>query len=294
MVSEIIINEDLEEKINYPDRRWPHVILHTSLSETLLGYIPLHWHYALQFMYVTNGVIKVKLAENTLEIHEGEGLFINSNVVHEIRDANEGARFYCWNIGLPNVTEYINFTYVSRIVDQAQSIPFIKLIPKGEENVSLLRRIERVGHIYLSQRDYYQLQILSEFYQCLNHLLNIFDQYEQINQYFFDPRVKQCIQYLQSHYYKKVKLSELSHMVHMSEAETIKLFKRFAGDTPFNFLQNYRLEQSAKQLMYHHKNVTEVEMDCGFSTTSYFIQNFKQKYSLTPKQFQIKYAKYLK
>ena len=101
-----------------------------------------------------------------------EGLFINSNVVHEIRDANEGARLYCWN-GLPNVTEYINFTYVSRIVDQAQSIPFIKLIPKGEENVSLLRRIERVGHIYLSQRDYYQLQILSEFYQCLNHLLNI-------------------------------------------------------------------------------------------------------------------------
>lgn len=95
-------------------------------------------------MYVTNGVIKVKLAENTLEIHEGEGLFINSNVVHEIRDANEGARLYCWNIGLPNVTEYINFTYVSRIVDQAQSIPFIKLIPKGEENVSLLRRIERV------------------------------------------------------------------------------------------------------------------------------------------------------
>ena len=39
MVSEIIINEDLEEKINYPDRRW-YVILHTSLSETLLGYIP--------------------------------------------------------------------------------------------------------------------------------------------------------------------------------------------------------------------------------------------------------------
>ena len=33
-------------------------------------------------MYVTNGVIKVKIAENTLEIHEGEGLFINSNVVH--------------------------------------------------------------------------------------------------------------------------------------------------------------------------------------------------------------------
>ena len=32
MVSEIIINEDLEEKINYPDRRWPHVILHVGFG----------------------------------------------------------------------------------------------------------------------------------------------------------------------------------------------------------------------------------------------------------------------
>ena len=93
------------------------------------------------------------------------------------------ARFYCWNIGLPNVTEHINFTYVSRIVNQAQSIPFIKLIPKDEENVSLLRRIEIVGHIYLSHRDYYQLQILANFINVKSSL-NIFDQYEQINQYF--------------------------------------------------------------------------------------------------------------
>ena len=52
-------------------------------------------------MYVTNGVIKVKLAENTLEIHEGEGLFINSNVVHEIRDANEGALSIVGTLGCP-------------------------------------------------------------------------------------------------------------------------------------------------------------------------------------------------
>ena len=52
-------------------------------------------------MYVTNGVIKVKLAENTLEIHEGEGLFINSNVVHEIRDANEARVSIAGTLGCP-------------------------------------------------------------------------------------------------------------------------------------------------------------------------------------------------
>ena len=151
-------------------------------------------------MYVTNGVIKVKLAENTLEIHEGKDYLLIQTLYMKFVTRMKARVSIAGT--LPNVTEYINFTYVSRIVNQAQSIPFIKLIPKDEENVSLLRRIEIVGHIYLSQRDYYQLQILSEFYQCLNHLLNIFDQYEQINQY-FDPRVKQCIEYLQSHYQKK-------------------------------------------------------------------------------------------
>ena len=43
MVSKIIINEDLEEKINYPDRRWPHVILHTSLVR----------HYSDIYLYIS-------------------------------------------------------------------------------------------------------------------------------------------------------------------------------------------------------------------------------------------------
>ena len=57
--------------------------------------------------------------------------------------------------------------------------------------------------------------------------------------------------------------------------------------TPFQYLLHYRLKKGAKQLKLTHNNVTEVAMDCGFSTTSYFIQMFKDKYKVTPKQFQL-------
>ncbi|MEW4415743.1 helix-turn-helix transcriptional regulator [Staphylococcus capitis] len=73
----------------------------------------------------------------------------------------------------------------------------------------------------------------------------------------------------------------------ISSSETIKLFKRYVGMTPFQYLLHYRLEKCAKQLKLTHNNVTEVAMDCGFSTTSYFIQMFKDKYKVTPKQFQL-------
>ena len=62
---------------------------------------------------------------------------------------------------------------------------------------------------------------------------------------------------------------------------------RYVGMTPFQYLLHYRLEKGAKQLKLTHNNVTEVAMDCGFSTTSYFIQMFKDKYKVTPKQFQL-------
>ncbi|MCC4221820.1 AraC family transcriptional regulator [Staphylococcus saprophyticus] len=48
-----------------------------------------------------------------------------------------------------------------------------------------------------------------------------------------------------------------------------------------------RLERSIS-ILYNLRSysITEVDMTCGFLTTSYFIQVFKNKYGITPKQFQ--------
>ena len=60
----------------------------------------------------------------------------------------------------------------------------------------------------------------------------------------------------------------------------------FSIFTPLSF------EKAAKQLTLTSNNVTEVAMGYGFSTTSYFIQVFKEKYHVTPKQFQLLHNKY--
>ena len=105
-----------------------------------------------------------------------------------------------------------------------------------------------------------------------------------INDYFFDPRVKDCINYIQEHYEHKIGMRDLSEISKISNSETIKLFKicrshAFSIFTPLSFgpQSNSRFSN----------NVTEVAMGYGFSTTSYFIQVFKEKYHVTPKQFQL-------
>ena len=199
-------------------------------------------------MYVTNGVIKVKLAENTLEIHEGKDYLLIQTLY---------MKFVTRMKARVSIVEHCcpmsrNISILLMLVELliTQSIPFIKLIPKGEENVSLLRRIERVGTYLLITKRLLSTANSKRILSMSKSSLNILIMNKSINISLIQE-LNNVLNTLQSHYHK-VQLSELSHMVHMSEAETIKLFKRFVG-TRHSILQNYRLEQSAKQLMYHHK-----------------------------------------
>ena len=46
------------------------------------GFRVMHWHEDIQFIYVLEGEIEVVTFENRTALHEGEGCFINKNVVH--------------------------------------------------------------------------------------------------------------------------------------------------------------------------------------------------------------------
>lgn len=287
MTINIKLKDNLEEVIQYPDVLWQHVILHTKLNQTILGYIPLHWHNDLQLTVVTHGKINIKIAGQNVILKENEGLFINTNIVHEIEDKEEDASFYCWNIGLPDATDYVNFKYVNEIINQIDFHPFMKLTTEIQDERILIEKVKHVGGLFEERGAHYQLNILSEYYVCLKQLITLIDRDQSINDYFFDPRVKDCINYIQEHYEHKIGMHDLSNVSEISNSETIKLFKKYVGLTPFQYLLHYRLEKAAKQLTLTSNNVTEVAMGCGFSTTSYFIQVFKEKYHVTTKQFQL-------
>lgn len=287
MYNEIIVGETNEELIQYPDKQWKHVILHTTLNKTLLGYIPLHWHNALQFIYVIKGELDIVITDKTISICQKDGMFINLNVVHEIRGRLANTEYFCWNIELPETTNYIEYSYVSKIINNTKYIPYIHLSASISNQKKLLQNIENVGEIYEQSQPHFKLDITIKYYEMLKELMNILENETGHIDYYFDTRVKQLIEYIQEHFNSKITLESLSRHIHMSQSETIKLFKQHVNQTPIQYLLNVRLEQSISMLYrLSSYSITEVAMTCGFSTTSYFIQVFKNKYGITPKQFQ--------
>ena len=55
------------------------------------------------------------------------------------------------------------------------------------------------------------------------------------------------------------------------------------------YVNGIRISESERLLVTTNKSITDIALDVGFSTTSYFIERFKKQIHLTPKQFRKNY-----
>ena len=52
------------------------------------------------------------------------------------------------------------------------------------------------------------------------------------------------------------------------------------------YVMGLRLEHAEKQLRSTDHSITQIAYDCGFHNASAFIENFRQKHGLTPRQYR--------
>ena len=72
----------------------------------------------------------------------------------------------------------------------------------------------------------------------------------------------------------------------LSEPQFRKTFYQLYAQTPKEWLLQRALRKSQKLLQNKQLNVTEVSLECGFQSLSWFIKSFKKEFGITPKQYQ--------
>ncbi|MEH6942000.1 AraC family transcriptional regulator [Bacillus sp. JJ722] len=281
----IILNSLNEELIPYSDPDWLHSIEYTYISKTILGYIPLHWHVELQFVVVKSGTIDLHILGRKIPISKGEGSFINSGVVHEIHGKTSNASFICWNIGIPLFDKHIQTKYILPLIQEG-STPYVILNPRNERHINIIEAILTTFDTFNAQEKGFEMVITSQYLLCLKELLNEVT-FHSTNDYpIYDQRVKMIIEYIHTNYQLQITLEKLAEITFLSKSETIRLFKKHVGRTPFNYILDYRLERSINLLIGTRSTITEISNECGFSSVSYFIEKFKRAYHTTPKKYR--------
>jgi len=69
-------------------------------------------------------------------------------------------------------------------------------------------------------------------------------------------------------------------------SECCRIFKRTIHVTPFEYLISHRINQSILLLKNTDKNITEIALNTGFGSISYYIEKFKTQTGYTPKKYR--------
>ena len=113
------------------------------------------------------------------------------------------------------------------------------------------------------------------------------DEYD-FSKSFTAKHYKQVLDYIAVNYGKNILLEDMAADSNLSLSHFARLFKQTIGQSPYQFLMSYRIEQAKKMLDNPNKLIVDIAFNCGFSDQAHFSRVFKKIEGLTPKQYRKK------
>lgn len=92
--------------------------------------------------------------------------------------------------------------------------------------------------------------------------------------------------YLHEHYAEPVSREDLARHVGLSDDYLTSCFHKELGMTPVAYLNRYRVQQAKQLLTYTHKSITDIALDVGFSSSSYFSRIFRRETGMSPEAYR--------
>jgi AraC-like DNA-binding protein len=94
------------------------------------------------------------------------------------------------------------------------------------------------------------------------------------------------IGYVQKHYQESIALRDIAAAGSMCRSGCSDVFRKVLHQSPVAYLTDYRVQRSAELLCDTALPVTEIALQCGFSSPSYFAEVFRERMGFAPSEYR--------
>jgi two-component system response regulator YesN len=156
---------------------------------------------------------------------------------------------------------------------------------------SLLSELKKFGILqketkYLSYNDFYHFDLLYEYVgNCLSQS-NFGSKTIENNNHSY--AIKQCIDYIDTHYTENMALTDLADHIEMSRSYLSFLFKKETGYSFSRYLMKKRVDISKTLLTASQEKIYIIAEKVGFDNPYYFSKVFKEQTGFTCKEYREK------
>lgn len=137
-----------------------------------------------------------------------------------------------------------------------------------------------------------QLQLSSASNLLLNHLLQNYSNVQwklpRVTGGIAPHSLRRLQDWIEQNLHSALTIANLATQVGLSEYHFAHMFKQSTGLAPHQYVLQKRLEKSHHLALHSGKELTEIALDCGFSSASHFSARFKQHYGYAPSQLRKK------
>ncbi|MDQ4711256.1 helix-turn-helix domain-containing protein [Bacillus subtilis] len=283
-----VIDQNLKELTEHRTVELPVACYKTTINQNINGYIPLHWHDEIQFVLILKGIALFQINEEKIEVHEGDGLFINSGCLH-MAEEKEGSdcTYICLNVSPHFVLPQELYSSYVQPYMFSTNLPYLFLAGNQQWAKNILDAVKKINQLIQQKTSLYEIDITMQLtLMWKNMVVNGFqleyDQSEMIKSH----RMKQMLNWIHLHYAEKITLEDIAKAGQLSRSECCRYFKRMLNKSPLRYVMDYRIQKSLLLLQHPESNVTEVSYQVGFNSTSYFISKFQQAMNMTPLSYK--------
>lgn len=260
-----------------------------------------HYHEYIEILYCLEGSFDTVLDGKEYSFEKGDMVVINSMEMHSVCTLEEDVNRYIVVRFNPEVL----YTSAHLVFEAKYVLPFTmrnanhQKVFRAEEisgtNIPLLVKsiLDEYNH-----RDYgFELSIRTSIGEIFLWILRSWHK-KGIDLGLSNTltpdvieRLQRVFDHIDNHYNEPVSTESMAKLCGMSYSYFSRFFKKSMGRNFSEYVNSIRVSKAEHLLATTDLPITEVALEVGFSTSSYFIEQFKQVKSVTPKQFRLKFVK---
>lgn len=296
----IIVDNNLQEPLQYADDSFPIELTIDHLDHFSNYTLPSHWHSCFEYASVIEGSVEATIGGTIHRLNPYDCAFINSGVIHSYKAAtvSEHARIFVVCFSPSALAGNMKQTIYQKYFSQFLSRPFdgFSLSRMNPDSSQLFEMLDNLYKLHAKHHDDYGYELC-----CLSLLSNLWLQtllYMKSNPQtaaVFHPSVKsrgqldtvkKILSYIHSNYMHKISVKTISDELYLSRSTIFRCFKFYTNSTPADYINDYRLYKAQKLLVDTNCSISEIALNCGFFSDSYFIKCYKDKFDISPSRYR--------
>ena len=252
-----------------------------------------HFHGDIELICVLKGSMDCQTNDEVFSLNKGDICFINKNQIHNLYadSDSEHITLICSSKLFTRENEIYEKFIVPIIDDLSFShIKFDSTLGYTSKIYDLILEIESL----LDKKSIaYELDIIANLHNIFKYLYVAYTKGYNKTRVIDENAVIQqkMIKFIKENYDKELTLEDIANSANVSVSKCSRIFKEYTRLSPITYLNNFRLDMAASMLLKSNDTVSNISMDCGFTSQSYFNRLFLREYGITPLEYRKKHNK---